>query len=200
MTAVAETAAMPVYQLWLFGCVLLCMGFLTQALSLSQHIWCHVWAHDVIQRIMIPVHYYAAAAPLLQQYRRLHNLQPYDKYSATIFGSILDMQDVCDFCHQHLEANQEAFANPRLKLIYDDAKAQLQQAEGQFDVIIADLADPVYGGPCYQVNISKVLPPHRPLVLCTAATTAAAQAFPGTCICVETNAAAVHSQSGPDCA
>lgn len=62
------------------------------------------------------------------------------------------MQDVCDFCNQHLEANQEAFANPKLKLIYDDAKAQLQQAEGQFDVIIADLADPVYGGPCYQVN------------------------------------------------
>lgn len=70
----------------------------------------------------------------------------------------LDMQDVCDFCHQHLEANQEAFANPKLKLIYDDAKAQLQQAEGQFDVIIADLADPVYGGPCYQVSNCTVFP------------------------------------------
>lgn len=86
------------------------------------------------------------------------------------------MQDVCDFCHQHLEANQEAFANPKLKLIYDDAKAQLQQAEGQFDVIIADLADPVYGGPCYQVNTFTVLPPYKLLVSCTAANIADAQA------------------------
>ncbi|KAL3138825.1 hypothetical protein ABBQ32_005660 [Trebouxia sp. C0010 RCD-2024] len=60
-------------------------------------------------------------------------------------------KDVCDFCHQHLEANREAFAHPKLKLVYDDAKAQLQQADGHFDVIIADLADPVYGGPCYQL-------------------------------------------------
>ena len=61
------------------------------------------------------------------------------------------LQDVCDFCNQHLEANQQAFADPKLHLIYDDAKIQLQQAQGTFDVIIADLADPVYGGPCYQV-------------------------------------------------
>ena len=64
----------------------------------------------------------------------------------------LDMQDVCDFCNQHLQANQEAFASPKLKLTYDDANAQLQQCHGTFDVIIADLADPVYGGPCYQVS------------------------------------------------
>ncbi len=62
-------------------------------------------------------------------------------------------QDVCDFCNQHLEANQEAFANPKLKLVYDDAKAQLQLCQGTFDVIVADLADPVYGGPCYQVML-----------------------------------------------
>ncbi len=66
---------------------------------------------------------------------------------------LLAKQDVCDFCNQHLEANQEAFANPKLKLIYDDAKAQLQQCQGTFDVIVADLADPVYGGPCYQVML-----------------------------------------------
>lgn len=60
-------------------------------------------------------------------------------------------KDVCDFCNQHLQANQQAFADPKLHLIYDDAKAQLQQARGTFDVIIADLADPVYGGPCYQL-------------------------------------------------
>ena len=67
------------------------------------------------------------------------------------------LQDVCDFCHQHLEANKDAFANPKLKLIYDDAKAQLEQHEGTFDVIIADLADPVFGGPCYQVWLKALL-------------------------------------------
>ena len=69
-------------------------------------------------------------------------------------------QDVCDFCHQHLAANKEAFASPKLKLIYDDAKAQLEQHDGRFDVIIADLADPVFGGPCYQVYFKDCLGEH----------------------------------------
>ncbi|KAK9815705.1 hypothetical protein WJX72_008341 [[Myrmecia] bisecta] len=58
---------------------------------------------------------------------------------------------VCDFCNEHLEANKAAFADPRLELINDDARAQLEKWEGKFDVIIGDLADPVYGGPCYQL-------------------------------------------------
>lgn len=63
-----------------------------------------------------------------------------------------DLQVVCDFCEKHLEANKAAFADPRLHLIVDDARAQLEKADGPFDVIIGDLADPVYGGPCYQVR------------------------------------------------
>lgn len=40
----------------------------------------------------------------------------------------------------------------RLKLIHDDARAQLEAVEdGSLDVIIGDLADPVVGGPCYQL-------------------------------------------------
>ena len=58
---------------------------------------------------------------------------------------------VCDFCAEHLEANKDAFADPRLQLVIDDARAQLEQAKDKFDVIIGDLADPVFGGPCYQV-------------------------------------------------
>ena len=68
------------------------------------------------------------------------------------------LQVVCDFCEKHLEANKQAFADPRLHLIIDDARAQLEKAEGPFDVIIGDLADPVFGGPCYQVQ-----PPDIPL-------------------------------------
>lgn len=60
------------------------------------------------------------------------------------------VQVVCDFCEEHLEANKAAFADPRLQLVVDDARAQLENWPGTFDVIIGDLADPVYGGPCYQ--------------------------------------------------
>jgi spermidine synthase len=60
---------------------------------------------------------------------------------------------VCSFCEKHLDANQAAFKDSRLKLIIDDARAQLEQmADGSFDVIIGDLADPVFGGPCYQAR------------------------------------------------
>lgn len=59
---------------------------------------------------------------------------------------------VTDFCSQHLERNVAAFADPRLRLINDDARTQLEAADdASFDVIIGDLADPLDGGPCYQL-------------------------------------------------
>lgn len=59
---------------------------------------------------------------------------------------------VCDFCEEHLPANKAAFADPRLELVCDDAAAQLRAApDAAFDVIIGDLADPVAGGPCFQL-------------------------------------------------
>ena len=61
-------------------------------------------------------------------------------------------QVVCDFCETHLEANKAAFADPRFQLVVDDARAQLEKWPGTFDVIVGDLADPVYGGPCYQAG------------------------------------------------
>lgn len=63
------------------------------------------------------------------------------------------MQVVCSFCEKHLEANQAAFKDSRLQLIIDDARAQLEKVEdASVDIIIGDLADPVFGGPCYQVR------------------------------------------------
>ncbi|KAG1681637.1 hypothetical protein FOA52_014146 [Chlamydomonas sp. UWO 241] len=58
---------------------------------------------------------------------------------------------VTDFCCEHLTRNTAAFNDPRLKLINDDARTQLEQWPGTFDVIIGDLADPLDGGPCYQL-------------------------------------------------
>lgn len=60
-------------------------------------------------------------------------------------------EEVCNFCRKHLEYNQAAYADPRLTVINDDARAQLEQSEQKFDVIVGDLADPLEGGPCYQL-------------------------------------------------
>ncbi|KAL0330485.1 UNVERIFIED_CONTAM: Thermospermine synthase ACAULIS5 [Sesamum radiatum] len=54
-------------------------------------------------------------------------------------------QEVVDFCKKHLTANHEAFRNMKLDLVINDAK------EEKFDIIVGDLADPVEGGPCYQL-------------------------------------------------
>ncbi|KAG2486161.1 hypothetical protein HYH03_015125 [Edaphochlamys debaryana] len=59
---------------------------------------------------------------------------------------------VTDFCATHLARNTAAFKDPRLTLINDDARTQLEAApDASFDVIIGDLADPLDGGPCYQL-------------------------------------------------
>ena len=65
---------------------------------------------------------------------------------------------VTSFCKTHLEANTAAFEDPRLELINDDARTQLEQYPGKFDVIVGDLADPVEGGPCYQVIPEAFIP------------------------------------------
>lgn len=73
-------------------------------------------------------------------------------------------EEVVEFCRRHLTANREAFANEKLCLVINDAKAELQKrSEEKYDVIVGDLADPMDGGPCYQLyTISfyeKVLKP-----------------------------------------
>ncbi|KAG5568678.1 hypothetical protein H5410_064303 [Solanum commersonii] len=50
-----------------------------------------------------------------------------------------------------LEVNKEAFSDPRLDLIINDARAELERREEHYDIIIGDLADPIEGGPCYQL-------------------------------------------------
>lgn len=61
-------------------------------------------------------------------------------------------QEVVDFCRTHLSAaNRAAFASDKLRLVIDDARAELERSRERFDVIVGDLADPVEGGPCYQL-------------------------------------------------
>jgi thermospermine synthase len=59
--------------------------------------------------------------------------------------------DVVNFCKANLPENTEAWADSRLELILDDAKAILENSDDKFDVIIMDLDDPLEGGPCYQL-------------------------------------------------
>eukprot|EP00793_Prasinoderma_coloniale_P001171 PRCOL_00006162-RA len=58
---------------------------------------------------------------------------------------------VVTFCKKHLDVNKEAFEDPRLELIIGDARSGLEGYDGKFDVIVGDLADPVWGNPCYQL-------------------------------------------------
>jgi thermospermine synthase len=60
-------------------------------------------------------------------------------------------EDVVRFCRENLPENTEAFADSRLELVIDDAKAVLEQSPTGFDIIIMDLDDPLEGGPCYQL-------------------------------------------------
>ncbi|ONI33107.1 hypothetical protein PRUPE_1G405900 [Prunus persica] len=60
-------------------------------------------------------------------------------------------QEVVDFCRRHLTVNQEAFSHKKLNLVINDAKAELEKSCEKFDIIVGDLADPVEGGPCYQL-------------------------------------------------
>lgn len=60
-------------------------------------------------------------------------------------------QEVVDFCRIHLTVNQEAFSHKKLNLVINDAKAELEKSCEKFDIIVGDLADPVEGGPCYQL-------------------------------------------------
>lgn len=64
-------------------------------------------------------------------------------------------EDVVRFCREHLDENHEAFNDPRLELVIDDAKAWLERSDMKFDVIIMDLDDPLEGGPCYQLYTTE---------------------------------------------
>ncbi|KAL5541591.1 hypothetical protein UlMin_009301 [Ulmus minor] len=60
-------------------------------------------------------------------------------------------EEVVEFCKSYLLVNREAFCDPRLELVINDARAELEHKEEKYDVIVGDLADPIEGGPCYKL-------------------------------------------------
>merc|ERR1739848_687182 len=66
------------------------------------------------------------------------------------------MVDIDDYvmrtCQEYLPAHSDgAFDDPRLELIVGDALAGLRDASEPFDIIVLDLADPIQGGPCWNL-------------------------------------------------
>ncbi|KAJ1437141.1 S-adenosyl-L-methionine-dependent methyltransferase [Sesbania bispinosa] len=51
-------------------------------------------------------------------------------------------RQVVNLSHEHMEADNEAFNNERLHIIYNDAKDELERSQEKFDVIIGDLCEP----------------------------------------------------------
>ncbi|KAG8491355.1 hypothetical protein CXB51_014483 [Gossypium anomalum] len=61
-------------------------------------------------------------------------------------------EEVVNFCRRYLTVNRDAFAAKSLTLLsMMPSKAELEKRTEKFDIIVGDLADPVEGGPCYQL-------------------------------------------------
>ncbi len=59
-------------------------------------------------------------------------------------------REVVDLCKAHLpNHHRNAFDDPRVTLLHEDALAYLEQRSTPFDVIIIDVPDPLEGGPAY---------------------------------------------------
>lgn len=58
--------------------------------------------------------------------------------------------EVVEACTQHLpEMHQGAFDDPRTELVIGDALHYLDESEGEWDLVISDLADPIEHGPSF---------------------------------------------------
>ena len=75
--------------------------------------------------------------------------------------------EVVEACREHLpEMHANAFDDPRVEVVIDDALAFLDQTSQQWDIIISDLSDPIEEGPSFQLftqeyfqKVQRVLAP-----------------------------------------
>lgn len=60
--------------------------------------------------------------------------------------------DVVEACREHLpEMHQNAFDDPRTKLVIGDALEVLDTTDQKWDIVISDLSDPIEEGPSFQL-------------------------------------------------
>ena len=60
--------------------------------------------------------------------------------------------EVVEACREHLaEMHQNAFDDPRLEVVIEDAIVVLEETNRQWDVIVSDLSDPIEDGPSFKL-------------------------------------------------
>ena len=66
---------------------------------------------------------------------------------------MLDLdQEVVELCRRYLpHHHQGSFDDPRVELIFQDARQYLEESRESFDVLIMDLVDPLEGGTAYRL-------------------------------------------------
>ena len=70
---------------------------------------------------------------------------------------MVDIDGTCvQVCKKHLPKHHRgALDDPRLELVIDDAARVLREDPSRYDVIIMDLADPIPGGPCWNLYMAE---------------------------------------------
>lgn len=65
-------------------------------------------------------------------------------------------KDVVELCRRYLPTfHRGSFDDPRVELLFTDAKKYLEECEERFDVIILDLPEPIEGGPAYMLSTKE---------------------------------------------
>jgi spermidine synthase len=76
-------------------------------------------------------------------------------------------RELVDLCRRHLPAwHAGAFDDPRVEVVYGDARAYVETTDRRFDVVISDITDPIEGGPSkllytrqFYAAVARVLDP-----------------------------------------
>jgi spermidine synthase len=79
------------------------------------------------------------------------------KYPSVRHVKMIDIdKEFVKFCKKYLKKwHQNSFKDKRVELIHDDAFSYMQTVKGKYDVIIADISDPVENGPANLIYTEK---------------------------------------------
>jgi len=79
------------------------------------------------------------------------------KYESVSSITMVDIdQDLVEICMEYLPNwHRGSFKDPRVNLVFDDARTYISQTKEKFDCIIIDLTDPFEGGPSEKLFTEK---------------------------------------------
>jgi spermidine synthase len=75
------------------------------------------------------------------------------KHSTVEKVTMVDIDgELVELCKKHLQKwHQNSFFDPRCNILYTDAWDYVQRSKEKFDVVIADISDPIEGGPALNI-------------------------------------------------